>query len=89
MPLLPPVPRDELHLRRIELRGYRRADGLYDVEARMVDTKTHELTLEGGRKNILPDCETIRMEQINEAFERMERSDVRYRFVIDMALLKG
>jgi uncharacterized zinc-type alcohol dehydrogenase-like protein len=29
----------------------------------------------------------IRMDQINEAFERMERSDVRYRFVIDMASL--
>ncbi len=49
MPLPPSVPRDELHLRRIELRGYRRADGLYDIEARMVDTKQHELRLGGGR----------------------------------------
>ena len=40
-----------------------------------------------GRMNILPECETIRMDEINEAFERMERSDVRYRFVIDMASL--
>ena len=29
----------------------------------------------------------IRMDQINEAFERLERADVRYRFVIDMASL--
>jgi uncharacterized protein YerC len=29
-----------------------------------------------------------RTDQINEAFERMERSDVRYRFVVDMANLK-
>lgn len=29
----------------------------------------------------------IGIEQINEAYERMERSDVRYRFVIDMASL--
>ncbi len=36
---------------------------------------------------ILPDCEMIRMDQINEAFERMQRADVRYRFVIDMASL--
>lgn len=36
---------------------------------------------------ILPECEMIRMGQINEAFERMERGDVRYRFVIDMASL--
>ena len=49
MPLPPSVPRDELHLRRIELRGYRRADGLYDIEAHMVDTKTRELTLPDGR----------------------------------------
>jgi uncharacterized zinc-type alcohol dehydrogenase-like protein len=40
-----------------------------------------------ARKNILPETETIRMDQINEAYERMERSDVRYRFVIDMASL--
>ena len=37
-----------------------------------------------GRMNILPECEMIRMDEINEAFERMEKSDVRYRFVIDM-----
>jgi uncharacterized zinc-type alcohol dehydrogenase-like protein len=29
------------------------------------------------------------MQQINEAYERMLRSDVKYRFVIDMASLKG
>ncbi len=40
-----------------------------------------------AKKNILPDCEMIRMDQINEAFERMERADVRYRFVVDMASL--
>ncbi|OYQ91267.1 hydroxyacid dehydrogenase [Citrobacter freundii] len=49
--------------------------------------ETQEMLDFCGRKNILPDCELIRMEQINEAFERMERSDVRYRFVIDMASL--
>ncbi|HET7308050.1 MAG TPA: NAD(P)-dependent alcohol dehydrogenase [Gammaproteobacteria bacterium] len=37
--------------------------------------------------NILPDCEMIRIDQINEAFERMKRADVRYRFVIDMGSL--
>jgi alcohol dehydrogenase (NADP+) len=29
------------------------------------------------------------MDQINEAFERMEKSDVRYRFVIDRRTLEG
>lgn len=40
-----------------------------------------------GEKNILPECEIIRMDQINEAYERLERGDVRYRFVIDMSSL--
>jgi uncharacterized zinc-type alcohol dehydrogenase-like protein len=31
----------------------------------------------------------LRMDQINDALERLERADVRYRFVIDMASLKG
>jgi hypothetical protein len=46
--LPPPVPRDELHLRRIEVRGYRRHDGLYDIEARICDTKSYPMHLEGG-----------------------------------------
>jgi len=37
----------------------------------------------------LPDCETIAIQDINAAFERMERADVRYRFVIDMATLEA
>ncbi|MBD3733148.1 MAG: zinc-binding dehydrogenase, partial [Sphingopyxis sp.] len=36
---------------------------------------------------ILPDTETIAMADINTAYERMEKSDVKYRFVIDMATL--
>jgi uncharacterized zinc-type alcohol dehydrogenase-like protein len=35
------------------------------------------------------DIETIRMEDINEAYERMLAGDVRYRFVIDMATMPG
>ena len=33
--------REELHHRQIDLRFYRRADGLYEVEGRLVDTKRH------------------------------------------------
>lgn len=36
---------------------------------------------------ISSDVEMIRMEQIEEAYDRMDRGDVRYRFVIDMATL--
>jgi Protein of unknown function (DUF2889) len=41
MPLSPPAPREALHTRTITLHGYRRADGLYDIEAQLTDTKTH------------------------------------------------
>jgi len=39
--------------------------------------------------HIVSDIEVITMQQINEAYERMMRSDVRYRFVIDLASLKA
>jgi hypothetical protein len=41
MPLSPPQERELLHSRDIELRGYRRADGLYDIEAQLADTKSY------------------------------------------------
>jgi len=41
MALTSPSPREALHNRRIECRGYRRADGLWDIEAHLVDTKTY------------------------------------------------
>ena len=40
MPLSTPAERELLHLRDIELRGWRRSDGLYDIEAHLLDTKT-------------------------------------------------
>jgi uncharacterized zinc-type alcohol dehydrogenase-like protein len=49
--------------------------------------ETQEMLDFCAKKNILPECEMIRMDQINAAYERMERADVRYRFVIDMASL--
>jgi uncharacterized zinc-type alcohol dehydrogenase-like protein len=36
---------------------------------------------------IASDCEMIPIQQVNEAYERMEKGDVRYRFVIDMKSL--
>lgn len=49
--------------------------------------QTQEMLDFCARMNVLPDVEMIRIDQINEAFERLERSDVHYRFVIDMASL--
>lgn len=51
--------------------------------------ETQEMLDFCARMNVLPECEMIRMDQINEAFERMQRSDVRYRFVIDMTSLQA
>lgn len=41
MPLSEPQDRELLHLRDIALRGYRRADGLFDIEAHLTDTETY------------------------------------------------
>jgi uncharacterized zinc-type alcohol dehydrogenase-like protein len=49
--------------------------------------ETQEMLEFCAKNNILPECEMIKMEQINDAYERMERADVRYRFVIDIASL--
>ena len=51
--------------------------------------ETQEMLDFCGRHGIACEIETIRMDQINEAYERMLKSDVKYRFVIDMASLKG
>ena len=51
--------------------------------------ETQEMLDFCGKHNIACDIELIRMDQINEAYERMLKSDVKYRFVIDMASLKG
>ncbi|WP_116134112.1 NAD(P)-dependent alcohol dehydrogenase [Tropicimonas sp. IMCC34043] len=50
--------------------------------------ETQEMLDFCAEKNILPEVEMIRMDEINNAFERMVKSDVRYRFVIDMASLQ-
>lgn len=43
MPLSDPAPRRHLHTRRIACEGYERDDGLFDIEARIIDTKTYPM----------------------------------------------
>jgi alcohol dehydrogenase (NADP+) len=50
--------------------------------------ETQEMLDFCGKHNIVSEIEMIKMQDINEAYERMLKSDVRYRFVIDMASLK-
>jgi len=51
--------------------------------------ETQEMLDFCGEHGITCDIEMIRMDQINEAYERMLKSDVKYRFVIDMASMKS
>jgi len=41
-----------------------------------------------AKQKITPDVEIIPIQQINQAYDRMVKGDVRYRFVIDLASLK-
>lgn len=50
--------------------------------------ETQEMLDFCSKHNITADIEMINIDQINEAYERLLKSDVRYRFVIDMASLK-
>ena len=50
--------------------------------------ETHEMLDFCGEHGITSDVEVIKIQDINEAYERMLKSDVKYRFVIDMASLK-
>lgn len=50
--------------------------------------ETQEMLDFCGRHNIVADIELINIQQINEAYERLLKGDVKYRFVIDMASLK-
>ena len=47
--------------------------------------ETQEMLDHCGKNGIVADVEIINAEQINEAYKRMARGDVRYRFVIDCA----
>lgn len=50
--------------------------------------ETQEMLNFCAAHNITADIELIPVQQVNEAFERLEKGDVKYRFVIDMASLK-
>ncbi len=49
--------------------------------------ETQEMLDYCAERGIVCDIEKIAMDQINEAYERMLKSDVKYRFVIDLATL--
>jgi uncharacterized zinc-type alcohol dehydrogenase-like protein len=50
--------------------------------------ETQEMLDFCGEHGITSDIELIPIQKVNEAYERLLKSDVKYRFVIDMASLK-
>ena len=51
--------------------------------------ETQEMLDFCAQHGIVSDIETIRADYINEAYERMLKSDVKYRFVIDVSTMRG
>jgi uncharacterized zinc-type alcohol dehydrogenase-like protein len=51
--------------------------------------ETQEMLDFCGEHNITADVEVIPIQKVNEAYDRLLKSDVKYRFVIDMASLKS
>ena len=51
--------------------------------------ETQEMLDFCGKHNITADVEVIPIQKVNEAYERLQKADVKYRFSIDMASLKG
>jgi uncharacterized zinc-type alcohol dehydrogenase-like protein len=51
--------------------------------------ETQEMLDFCGKHNIVCDIERVPIQKVNEAYERVLKSDVRYRFVIEMASLKS
>ena len=50
--------------------------------------ETQEMLDFCGKHNITADVEVIPIQRVNEAYDRLSRADVRYRFSIDMASFK-
>jgi uncharacterized zinc-type alcohol dehydrogenase-like protein len=50
--------------------------------------ETQEMLDFCGKNNITADVEVIPIQKVNEAYDRLSRADVKYRFSIDMASLK-
>ena len=49
--------------------------------------ETQEMLDFCGEKQILSEVEVIRMDEINETYEKMQKNEVKYRFVVDLSTL--
>ncbi|OUR73025.1 zinc-binding dehydrogenase [Methylophaga sp. 41_12_T18] len=80
---LPPEP--------IEVNAFSIVNGRRSVSGSNIGSiaETQEMLEFCAQHNIAAEVELINIHQVNEAFERLEAGDVRYRFVVDMASLKS
>ena len=79
------LPKDEPHVNPFELIKNRRS-----IVGSMIGgtVETQEMLDFCAEKSIVSNVEVIPIQKINEAYERLLKSDVKYRFVIDIASLK-
>jgi uncharacterized zinc-type alcohol dehydrogenase-like protein len=72
-----------------------RASSLINANRRLAGSliggiaETQEMLDHCAKHGLVSDIELIPIQKVNEAYERVLRSDVRYRFVIDIASLRG
>lgn len=62
------VTREELHFRRLDFRGFRRSDGLFEVEARLTDRKPHDFQPPSGPR-VVPAGDTIHDHGLRVVFD--------------------
>lgn len=73
MPLTSPAPRERLHLRRVSYEGFRRDDGLFDIEAHITDHKDRDYRLAmGTRSKSIPVHEMRARVTINTRFDVLD-----------------
>jgi uncharacterized zinc-type alcohol dehydrogenase-like protein len=80
---LPPEP--------LEVRAFSLVSGRHSFSGSNIGgiAETQEMLDFCAKHNITADIELVNVQQINEAFVRLQKGDVKYRFVIDMASLKA
>ena len=59
MPLPEPTERSLTHTRNVVCRGYKRADGLWDIEGHLVDTKTYDMQMSERTNGLIPAGEPL------------------------------
>jgi hypothetical protein len=75
-PFEPEVSREELHFRRIDMRGFKRSDGLYELEGRVIDRKAKDFVPHSGGR-FVPANEPVHNLGVRLVFDdQMEIHDV-------------